>query len=335
MKLIKMFVLKFKYHIFGLHKKCHPVKLIVIVGLMALLHANMFTSCRQNPRDEQKDTMVHATKVDTPLTKLDTLKPTKIDTTKHKKTSKDTIKPKNKEKVLEEKKEKIKEIISETIYIEGGTFMMGNENGDDDEKPVHVVKVNSFYIDKYEVTVGKYKKFCEATGREMPNPPAWGWKDNNPMVNVSWNDAFDYAKWAGKRLPTEAEWEYAARGGLKSKGNKFAGSNKVNDVVIYKQNSKGKPSDIGSKKPNEIGLYDMSGNVWEWCSDWYAKDYYQQSPTNNPGGPKYGDSPVLRGGSWHNLEENQRVTDRSFNPLPTHKYFNIGFRCVQDLVPVN
>jgi len=243
---------------------------------------------------------------------------------------KDTSHPKKMQNV-----QKVDDILTDVIYIEGGTFMMGCENGDDDEKPVHKVRVNSFYIDKYEVTVAKFKKFCKATDRQMPNAPPWGWHDNEPMVNVSWTDAHDYAIWAGKRLPTEAEWEYAAIGGSKSKNYKYCGSNDVKEVGVYKENSNNHPAPVGSKKPNEIGIYDMSGNVWEWCEDWYAKDYYKKSPEDNPKGPKAGDSPVLRGGSWHNSDENLRCTERSFNPLPAYRYFNIGFRCVQDLVPIN
>ena len=124
-----------------------------------------------------------------------------------------------------------------SVLVEGGTFYMGNNEGEEDEKPQHWVNVGSFNIDKYEVTVEKYKKFCTATNREMPREPKWGWHDDDPIVNVSWHDASEYAKWAGKRLPTQAEWEYAARGGNKSKNTSYAGGSDINEISWHWDNS--------------------------------------------------------------------------------------------------
>lgn len=213
------------------------------------------------------------------------------------------------------------------VLVEGGTFFMGNNDGEEDEKPQHWVNVNSFYIDKYEVTVAKYKKFCEATNREMPKEPKWGWRDQDPITTISWFDANDFAKWSGKRLPTEAEWEYAARGGNKSKSYTFSGSNNVNDIAWHWDNSNKQAHEIGLKKPNELDIYDLTGNVWEWCSDWYNLKYHLNSPRNNPQGPETGEKKILRGGSWYSYSSALRITYQS-NSDPNTKYAHIGFRCV-------
>ena len=139
------------------------------------------------------------------------------------------------------------------------------------------------------------------------------------------------------RLPTEAEWEYAARGGNKSKGYKYAGSNKLKEVAWYWENSHDETKDVGLKFPNELGLYDMSGNVWEWCQDWYSKEYYEECQKEgtviNPAGPKNGVYRVLRGGGWSNTPQYCRCTNRNLNP-PEYRINNVGFRLVFSLQSV-
>ena len=146
------------------------------------------------------------------------------------------------------------------VYVAGGTFQMGSNSGYDNEKPVHTVTVSSFYMDATEVTQAEYRKVM---GK---NPSRFSGCDDCPVENVSWHDANEYAKKVGKRLPTEAEWEYAARGGNKSKGYSYSGSNDLDAVGWYDNNSRSKTHPVAQKQPNELGLYDMSGNVWEWCS---------------------------------------------------------------------
>ncbi|MBQ9254349.1 MAG: SUMF1/EgtB/PvdO family nonheme iron enzyme [Bacteroidales bacterium] len=188
------------------------------------------------------------------------------------------------------------------VRVEGGYFQMGCNSTDKDcypdEQPSHKVKINTFEIGKYEVTVKEYREFCKATGRTMPREPQFGWQDNYPIVNVSWQDAFDYAKWKGCRLPTEAEWEYAAKGGKKSKGYIYSGSDDYEQVAWCYENSEKTLHPVGEKQPNELGLYDMSGNAWEWCADNYEIFYYETSPSDNPKGPKQGLGKVNRGGCF-------------------------------------
>ncbi len=225
----------------------------------------------------------------------------------------------------------------EWIWVEGGTFEMGctsNESDcNNDEKPMHTVYVDGFYMSKYEVTFAQYDKFCEATGRTKPDDEGWG-RGNRPVINVSWHDAMDFCKWLSEktgttiRLPTEAEWEYAARGGKKSRGYKYAGSNNVDAVAWYSGNSGGKTHLVGQKQPNELGLYDMSGNVWEWCLDWYSRDYYSKSPRHNPRGFNSGSYRVLRGGSWNNLARYVRVAYR-LGYTPSDSYDSLGFRLLR------
>ncbi|MBR5249759.1 MAG: SUMF1/EgtB/PvdO family nonheme iron enzyme [Bacteroidales bacterium] len=217
----------------------------------------------------------------------------------------------------------------EMVFVEGGTFKMGatSEQGSDadsDEKPVHSVTVSDFYIGKYEVTQAQWKAV-------MGDNPSYSKGDNLPVENVSWNDIQEFIKklnqLTGKtyRLPTEAEWEYAARGGKKSKGYKYAGSNNIEDVAWYTNNSSSHTHPVGQKQPNELGLYDMSGNVWEWCQDRYGN--YNSSSQTNPTGPASGSNRVLRGGSWCNSARLCRVSDRcSYDP--SSRYYTFGFRLV-------
>ena len=212
---------------------------------------------------------------------------------------------------------------SNMVLVPGGKYAMGASDGDPDELPVHEVFIDSFYIDAHEVTIGQYKKFMEATGH--PKPDFWQPeldKPEDPAVGVSWQDAVDYAAWAGKRLPTEAEWEYAARGGNLT--GKYPWGN-MPDTNHANFKSFGLLP-VKSFKPNGYSVYDMIGNVWEWCSDWYELEYYSASPVKNPAGPASGTYKVIRGGAWYCDEDQVRVTNRYF-ALPDAKSYNTGFRC--------
>ena len=217
------------------------------------------------------------------------------------------------------------------IFVKGGWFEMGKaDDGAEDEKPVHRVYVNSFYIDKYEVTVKEYREYCKKTGIPMPQEKTGGWNDNEPIVNVSYYDAAGYAVWIGERLPTEAEWEYAARGGNKSKGYIYSGSNNLDEIGWYSGNSGEKLHPVGMKKMNELGIYDMSGNVSEWCEDYYDPDYYKKSKgLTDPKGPEGGSVRVVRGGFYMNQERFCKL-DYRFSMDPTFRVNATGFRCVKD-----
>ncbi len=215
------------------------------------------------------------------------------------------------------------------IFVTGGTFQMGSTRGPYSEQPIHPVTLSSFWLDATEVTVAQYRTFCTATGRSMPLVPAWGWSDDNPIVNVNWNDATAYAQWAGKRLPTEAEWEYAGRGGNKTNGYTYGGGNTIGDVAWYAGNSGNRTRVVGTKTPNELGLFDMSGNVQEWCSDWYDETYYSRSPTVNPKGPSSGIARVLRSSAWSSAELGCVITSRrGVEPSIIYDFF--GLRCAAD-----
>lgn len=228
--------------------------------------------------------------------------------------------------------------------FDGGSFMMGatSEQGSDaenDEKPAHRVTVNDFFIGTYPVT---QKLWRDVMGSLPSDIPSNFRGDNKPVVCVSWNDCQDFITKLNRRrsemnlaelsswrfrLPTEAEWEYAARGGQQSRGYKYAGSNDIDRVAWYTSNSNSQLHEVGGKSPNELGLYDMSGNVWEWCSDWYSSDYYKNSPTTNPSGPSSGSYRVLRGGSWFSRARRCRGSYRSIDS-PGSRFSNYGFRLV-------
>lgn len=169
------------------------------------------------------------------------------------------------------------------------------------EGPQHKVYLDSYYIYQEPVTVEQYEKFCAATGHKMPESPEWGWKKNHPIVNVSWDDAQAYCKWAGAHLPTEAQWEKAARG---TDARVYPWGNNWDSSRL--QCSKNAPSDASRTAPagnfpngaSPNDCLDMAGNVWQWCADWYSEDYYKTSPERNPTGPDHGDYRVFRGGSW-------------------------------------
>ena len=212
--------------------------------------------------------------------------------------------------------------------VAGGTFQMGSDDSEawDDEKPVHSVTVSTFYMGETEVTQALWKAV-------MGSNPSYFKGDNLPVESVSWNDCQEFIRklnsLTGKsfRLPTEAEWEYAARGGNRSNGTKYAGSGSIGSVAWYDDNSGSKTHPVKGKSPNELGLYDMSGNVWEWCGDWYGGSYYSNSPSSNPKGPSTGSNRVLRGGSWNNNAGNCRVSIRIIN-TPDYRYGSFGFRLV-------
>jgi len=210
--------------------------------------------------------------------------------------------------------------------IAGGTFTMGSKDGDSDEKPPHTVTVSNFAMMKTEVTFEQYDAFCEATSREKPSNQGWG-RGNRPVINVSWNDAVAYAEWLSKktgqtwRLPTEAEWEYAAKGGQETT---YAGDN-LDNVAWYSSNANGTTHPVQQKTANGYGLYDMSGNVWEWCADWYGT--YNTGSQTNPQGASTGSLRVLRGGSWGSGATDCRVAFRSY-VTPGSRDGTCGFRVV-------
>jgi formylglycine-generating enzyme required for sulfatase activity len=235
----------------------------------------------------------------------------------------------------------------EMVQLPGGFFTMGDED-EVDAKP-HEVFVSSFYIDKYPVTQEEYRRVMGE------NPSRWK-GSKNPVEQVSWSKAarycnarsrlealqpcYDLNTWEcdfnanGYRLPTEAEWEYACRAGTKTKYFFGNGPSKLQNYAWFDQNSGTKPRPVGQKLPNPWGLYDMYGNVWEWCNDFYKVDYYQESPEENPKGPKTGDNKVVRGGAWKFSAESCR-SDYRYNEDPAYSdvcfgYDIYGFRCVRN-----
>jgi len=258
------------------------------------------------------------------------------------------------------------------VFIQGGASQMGAADGMPYETPVHEVMVKSFWIDAHEVTVADFAKFIEATGYRTEaekfgssgvfNMKSGEWEEvsganwrhpdgpesrpsaDEPVCQVSWNDAVAYANWAGKRLPTEAEWEYAARGGLIGKKYAWGDELRPNGKPVanwwqghFPERDTGEDGYVGrapvAKFPaNGYGLYDTAGNVWEWCSDWFGELYYASSPRVNPLGPATGTERVIRGGSWmcsENYCTNYRVGARS-HAAPDSGLDNLGFRCVRD-----
>ncbi len=219
------------------------------------------------------------------------------------------------------------------IRVEGGSFMMGCNATDKDcypDEAAHAVILSSFEISAYEVTVAEYRYYCDKTGKSMPEEPVFGWQDDNPIVNVTWQEATDYAAWAGARLPTEAEWEYAARGGKQSKGYAYSGSNDPFEVGWSYENSAQTTHPVGQKKANELGIYDMSGNAWEWCSDNYGIYYYKESPKQNPKGPSKGLGKCNRGGCFNFDYKVMKTTHRRGSGNESTGV-GTGFRLVRDV----
>ena len=247
---------------------------------------------------------------------------------------------------------------ADMVLIPAGEFQMGSNEGDEDEKPMHTVYLDAFYIDKYEVTNAQYKAFVDTNPewRKDRIPRAYHngnyltlWNGNNypigkgnhPVTHVSWYAAMAYAQWAGKRLPTEAEWEKAARGGLY--GKKYPWGDLIDPSKANYDRSIGETTPVGQYAPNTYGLYDMAGNVWEWCLDAYHKNFYARSPHQNPvsGGnisniisdfTNVENSRVLRGGSWYYPAPVVRGTNRYVLML-TSTENDLGFRCVIDVKP--
>ena len=211
----------------------------------------------------------------------------------------------------------VKGVSFKMIAVEGGTFQMGataeQQSNYDDEKPAHSVTLDSYYIGETEVTQELWRAVMGS------NPSEFSGDDLLPVENVSWYDCQNFIKELNKltgenfRLPTEAEWEFAARGGNSSSGYRYSGSSNIGDVAWCDDNSVSKTHPVKGKKPNELGIYDMNGNVWEWCSDWYSGGYYSSSPHNNPKGPSSGSYRVLRGGGWNYTAEDCRVAYRVRN----------------------
>jgi formylglycine-generating enzyme required for sulfatase activity len=235
----------------------------------------------------------------------------------------------------------------EMVLIQGGYFKMGNNRGQPDEAPAHRVWISPFLMDKYEVIQQQFRRLEISDPSHFKDP-------NNPLEQMNWTDAaiycnersyseglelcYDEKTWDcnfnanGYRLPTEAEWEYACRAGTNT--DYSFGNNKqlLSDYAWYSENSSAKTHNTGQKKPNPWGLYDMHGNVTEWCNDYYAKDYYKNSPEKNPKGPAKGKERVIRGGSWNSTPNACRSTYRSSDPSINDTCLSsdtIGFRAVR------
>ena len=244
---------------------------------------------------------------------------------------------------------------AEMVLVPAGEFVMGSEDYDD-EKPRHRVYLDAFYVDKFELTNALFERFVRSTGHQTtaeregwayaltgskwdkvngaawktPQGPGSSADTSHPVIQVSWQDADAYCRWAGKRLPTEAEWEKAAHG---TDGRKYPWGEQWDASRANSSESKlGRTTPVGSyaSGASPYGAHDMAGNVWEWVADWYDKDYYKRSPERNPQGPDSGTSRVLRGGSWYNGPVNLRTAYRYYNS-PDYRGDGFGFRCARGL----
>jgi formylglycine-generating enzyme len=261
------------------------------------------------------------------------------------------------------------------VWIPPGIFTMGCSPGDDEcfgwERPAHEVTLSKgFWIGQTEVTVGAYQRFAAATGRQMGSAPGFnaGWANQNmPIVNVSWDESLVYCQWSGGRLPTEAEWEYAARAGSPepryglrddiawygdnsgrqhldsdalwkkdeaARGNWIVPRKTPRKADYFRQISENGNGahEVGQKRANGLGLHDTIGNVWEWVNDWQEENYYQNSPSSDPQGPTNGTSRVARGGAWYTTPGFVRVSVRTWN-VPSLRNDSYGLRCASDVSP--
>ena len=216
------------------------------------------------------------------------------------------------------------------VLVQAGPFLMGSDRGHDNEAPVHEVHLAHYFVDITEVTNAQFRTFCDRSRRTPPPNPRWDsnyflGKPDHPVVNVTWFDAEAYARWAGKRLPTEAEWEKAARGGLA--GNEYPWGDEI-DPSRANYNALGTCA-VRTYSANGYGIHEIVGNVWEWCSDWYTSEAYRNSPRVNPTGPPTGTEKVLRGGSIDGSALTLRISYRHWMS-PQRRSSDIGFRCVRD-----
>lgn len=231
---------------------------------------------------------------------------------------------------------KIKEVVDGICFnmvpVEYGTFQMGTTDLGKEEQPVHSITLNAFYMMDTEITQGQWKAIMETN-------PSFYKGDSLPVEQVNWDEVMEFIKRLNEksgrtyRLPTEAEWEYAARGGNKSQGYKYSGSNDINEVGWCFVNSANKTHKVGSKKPNELGIYDMTGNVFEWCNDYYMPNIYEISPSNNPTGAFLSTGRVIRGGSCNASAKMCLTTKRAVytqykSTRDVEFRMNIGFRLV-------
>lgn len=237
----------------------------------------------------------------------------------------------------------------EMVYIPPGTFMMGSATGTADEKPVHQVSIKAFYLSRTEITVNQWRFFVKESGYlteaeknggglirwnnklQIKKDASWQnpylkQTENHPVVLISWNDAQAFCYWLSHKtgeyycLPTEAEWEYACRAGSHEEcyGN-------LDEISWYEYNSGGNTHPVATKKPNRFGLYDMLGNVWEWCQDYYGAHYYSESPVRNPTGPETGTERISRGGTWCSQPSRIRAAFRRHDSAH-FRFYRLGFR---------
>jgi formylglycine-generating enzyme required for sulfatase activity len=244
---------------------------------------------------------------------------------------------------------------SNFVLVESGKIRLGNKHGENDEQPARKIIIKNFYISKFEVTNTQFATFLNEKGNQIEQNAPWidlngQWNslkcriyekenkffvedgfENFPVNYVNWHGANAYCKWLGGRLPTEAEWEYAAKGGKYFKKKTIHEIEKnIDQYAWYFNNSEENIHEIGQKKANVLGLFDIYGNLWEWCNDYYNPDYYEKRNRKNPTGPEKGDYRVIRGGSWTNKTEMIKISNRNAL-LPSSNKINIGFRIVFDI----